>query len=141
MSPAAQLQPRSRTIRYDNMKSAMAEETVIAMVLKAPALLDQTGQLNRESFSSPLLGQVYAQLQARHRDGLEVSLAGISDLSTEEMSHITGIFHRHQGPVSEQALRDCVQTFLAEHQSSKVETADDLLAFRNKMKERKGIKG
>ena len=141
LSPAAQLQPRSRTIRYDNMKSAMAEETVIAMVLKAPALLDQTGQLNRESFSSPLLGQVYAQLQARHRDGLEVSLAGISDLSTEEMSHITGIFHRHQGPVSEQALRDCVQTILAEHQSSKVETADDLLAFRNKMKERKGIKG
>ena len=119
----------------------MAEETVIAMVLKAPALLDQTGQLNRESFSSPLLGQVYAQLQARHRDGLEVSLAGISDLSTEEMSHITGIFHRHQGPVSEQALRDCVQTILAEHQSSKVETADDLLAFRNKMKERIGIKG
>ena len=141
LSPAAQLQPRSRTIRYDNMKSAMAEETVIAMVLKAPALLDQTGQLNRESFSSPLLGQVYAQLQSRHRDGLEVSLAGISDLSTEEMSHITGIFHRHQGPVSEQALRDCVQTILAEHQSSKVETADDLLAFRNKMKERKGIKG
>ena len=141
LSPAAQLPPRSRTIRYDNMKSAMAEETVIAMVLKAPALLDQTGQLNRESFSSPLLGQVYAQLQARHRDGLEVSLAGISDLSTEEMSHITGIFHRHQGPVSEQALRDCVQTILAEHQSSKVETADDLLSFRNMMKERKGIKG
>ena len=141
LSPAAQLQPRSRTIRYDNMKSAMAEESLIAMVLKEPALLDQTGQLNRESFSSPLLGQVYAQLQARHRDGLEVSLAGISDLSTEEMSHITGIFHRHQGPVSEQALRDCVQTILAEHQSSKVETADDLLAFRNKMKERKGIKG
>ena len=141
LSPAAQLQPKSRAIRYDNMKSAMAEEAVIAMVLKAPALLDQTGQLSRERFSSPLLGQVYEQLQARHREGLEVSLTGISDLGTEEMSHVTGIFHRHQGPVSEQALRDCVQTILAEHQSSRVETADDLLAFRNKMKERKGIKG
>ena len=140
LSPAAQLQPKSRTIRYDNMKSAMAEETVIAMALKAPALLDQTAALTEESFSSPMLGRAYAQLLQRHREGLEVSLAVLGDFTSEEMSHIAGILHRHQGPVNEQALQDCVRTILAEHQTSRVETTDDLMAVRDKMKQRKGIK-
>jgi hypothetical protein len=56
------------------------------------------------------------------------------------MSHIAGILQRQQGPVSEQALLDCVRTIRAEHQSSNVETSDDLLALRERMKERKGIK-
>ena len=140
LSPAAQLQPRSRTIRYDNMKSAMAEETVIAMALKAPALLDQTRTLQPESFSSELLGKVYRQLRQRHEEGLEVSPAVLDELTAEEMSHIVGIYQRHQGPVNEQALQDCVRTILAEHQSSRVESADDLMAIRDKMKQRKGIK-
>ncbi len=140
LSPANSLQPKSRTIRYDNMKSAMAEETVIAMVLKAPALLDQTRDLQPGKFSSALLGKVYDQLAQRHAQGLEVSIAGLSELSSEEMSHVAGIVHRQQGPVNEQALADCVRTILSEHSKSQVTTEDDLLTLREKMKERKGIK-
>ena len=140
LAPAANLQPKSRSIRYDNMKSAMAEEAVIALALREPALLDKTGVLSAESFSSPLLGRVYRQLRSRHEAGLEVNLSGLADFSSEEMSHIAGILQRSQGPVNEQALADCVQTILTEHQSAQVSTADDLMAYRDKIKQKKGIK-
>ena len=139
LAPARALQPKSRTIRYDNIKSAMAEENVLAQVLREPALLDQAGNLKPEHFSSPLLGKVYGQLCSRYAEGLEVSAAVLSDLTAEEMSHITGIIQRQQGPVSEDAFRDCVHTILAEHQASAVSTEDDLQALRNKLKERKGL--
>ena len=141
LSPAQNLQPKSRTIRYDNMKSAMAEEMLLALCLREPALLDQAKDLKPAMFSSSLLGRVFAQLDQRHRAGLEVSLAGLTDFTSEEMSHIAGISQRQQGPVNEQALLDCIRTIQREHQSSRVETEEDLLAIRNRMKERKGIKG
>ena len=141
LAPAKNLQPRSRTIRYDNMKSAMAEETVIAMVLRSPALLDEAKALDAGEFSSMLLGNVYAQLKKRHEQGLDVSLALLEDLSAEEMSHITAVYHRQQGPVNEQALADCIRTIKAEHRAANVSSEDDLMAFRNKLRESKGARG
>ena len=140
LSPAAQLQPKSRAIRYDNMKSAMAEETVLALVMKVPALLDQTDGLSGGEFSSPVLGNAFDQLRKRHAEGFEVNLSGLSDLTAEEMSHIAGIVQRQQGPVNEQALLDCVRTIRAEHRKGSVSSSEDLLAYQNKLKERKGIK-
>ncbi|MBP3672683.1 MAG: DNA primase [Oscillospiraceae bacterium] len=140
LAPAQALQPKARSIHYDNMKSAMAEETIIAMALKEPALLDEAQDLKAEEFSSGLLGSVYVQLRSRHDQGLDVSLAVLSDLTSEEMSHITGIFQRQQGPVNEQAFQDCIRTIQAEHQASQVNSKDDLMALRDRYKERKGIK-
>ena len=117
----------------------MAEETVLAMVLKSSALLDQTAQLKPEHFSSELLGRVYGQFLQRHRQGLEINLSGL-ELASEEMGHIAGIAQRHTGPVSEQALADCVRTILAEHSKSGMNSADDLMAIREAMKNRKGIR-
>ena len=140
LSPARNLQPKSRNIRYDNMKSAMAEEGVIALALREPALLDQTGNLQDTAFSSELLGRVYKMLKQRHDQGLEVSLAVLEDLNQDEMSHMVGIAQRHDGPVNEQAFADCVATICAEHQASSVTSEDDLLALRSRLKERKGMK-
>ena len=140
LTPAQTLQPKSRAIRYDNMKSAIAEETVLAMVLREPALLEQAKELKPAAFSSALLGRVYDQLSKRHDQGLDVSLAVLEDCSAEEMSHIAGIVQRQQGPVNDAALADCIRIIRSEHQRSGVSTEDDLLALRNQLKERKGIK-
>ena len=140
LEPARARQPVSRSIRYDNIKSAMAEESVIALALRDPALLDASGSLTGESFSVPLLGNVYNQLLARHAQGLEVSLGVLADLTPEEMSHLTGISQRQQGPVSEAAFRDCIATIVGATQKKNITSDDDLLAFRNKLKERKGTK-
>ena len=140
LSPAKNLQPKSRTIRYENMKSAMAEEMLLSLVLREPALLDHTKTLQSEAFSSELLGRVFAQLSRRHNEGMEVSLSGLTEVTAEEMSHLAGIVHRQQGPVNEQALLDCVRTIQDESQSAKVTTDDDLIARQQRMKQRKGIK-
>ena len=141
LAPARALQPKSRSLRYDNVKSAMAEERILAQAMKEPALLDKIGSLKPEHFSCPLLGQVFSQLCARHSQGLEVSVSVLSDLNGEEMSHIAGIVQRQEGPVSEQVFHDCIRTVLSEHQKGSVNSEDDLMALRNIMNERKGIKG
>ena len=64
----------------------------------------------------------------------------LEDLSPEEMSHLVGIIQRQQGPVNQTALADCIRTILAEHEASGVSTEDDLMALRNQLKERKGVK-
>ena len=140
LAPAQALQPKSRAIRYDNVKSAMAEETVLALVLKDPSLLTQTEKLKKESFSCELLGRIYGQLKERYAQHLEISPGVLEDLNSEEMSHLVGITQRHQGPVNETALADCIRTILAEHQAAGVATEDDLMALRNQFKERKGVK-
>ena len=140
LAPARKLQPKVRSIRYDNMKSAMAEEAVLAMVLREPALMEQAKTLEPGEFSCALLGNAFAQLKARYQQGLEVHLAGLTELTGEEMSHLAGVCQRQEGPVSEEALADCVRTIRAEHQRTRVSSDDDLLAFRDKLKDKKGMK-
>ena len=139
LAPAKALQPKERSIRYDNMKSAMAEESILAQILREPALLDESKHLRGSDFSVPLLGKVYDDLRSRHENGLEVSVS-VLELNPEEMSHVTGITQRHQGTVNTDAFRDCVNTVLSQRQSAGVSSDDDLLALRNKLKERKGTK-
>ena len=141
LAPAKALQPKTRSIRYDNMKSAMAEEGILAQVFRESALLDQATKLKPEDFSVELFGRVYGQILSRHQQGLEVSLAVLEDISPEEMSHLSGICHRQQGTVSEQAFKDCVTTILSQRQNAGVSSDQDLLALRNKLKERKGTNG
>ncbi len=138
LAPAQSLQPKVRTVRYDNIKSAMAEEGILAQALLDPSLMDET-DMTGKVFSVPLLGKVYDQLLAMHRGGFEVSLGAVTDISQEEMSHIIGITQRIQGPVNRTAFKDCVQTVRSLNQASSVSTDADLLALRNKLKERKGF--
>ncbi len=140
LAPVRALQPKERSIRYDNVKSAVAEENVIAQILQESALLEQTGALTGEKFSVSLLGRVFFQLQQRYQQGLDVSLAVLEELTPEEMSYVTGIAQRREGPVNEKAFADCVRTVLAEHQSAGVSSDDDLMALRDQYRERKGTK-
>jgi DNA primase len=140
LAPARALQPKSRTIRYDNVKSAVAEEGIVSLAIQEPALLDLAADLRPEEFSVELLGKVYSQLQQRHKEGLGVSVAVLSELTPEETSHITAICQRREGPVSETAFRDCVNIVKGTKQASAVSSDDDLMAFRNKLRQSKGTK-
>ena len=139
LAPARAMQPKSRNIRYDNVKSAVAEESVIAQILREPALLEKAKDLSAENFSSPLLGKVFDQLNRRYRSGMDVSVGVLEGLSAEETSHVTMILHKKEETVNEQAFLDCIGRIRAEHQAASVSSTDDLLAIQNKLKERKGI--
>lgn len=140
LQPVQNLQPKTRAFYYKNMKSAMAEETILAMMVTEPALFDKTGDLTEEMFSAPVLGRAFAQLHQRYKQGLEVAPGVLTDFTPEEMSHLVGVVQRHQGPVNEDALQDCIRTVRSEYQAGIVRSDDDLLALQNKLKERKGLK-
>ncbi len=140
LEPARNMQPKTRAFSYQNVKSAMAEEAVLAMVLKEPALFEKAGALTEETFSAPVLGRAFAQLQGRYRQGLEVSAAVLMDFSPEEMAHIAGISQRHTGPINETALADCVDTICHEHQRQNTSSDDDLLAMQQRLRQQKGMK-
>ena len=140
LSPARNLQPRSRNIHYNNTKSALAEESVLGLCLREPALLDQVRELTPEMFSCALFGRVYEQMCRRHSQGMDVSLGGLTDFDAEEMSHIAYVFQKQEGPVNEQALSDCVKTIQREYQSGKVVTDEDFRAHMERMKKSKGYK-
>ena len=110
------------------------------MALRNPALLDRCGDLTVSQFSVPLLGKVYQQMMTRHMTGLEVSFGALEDLTAEEMSHLAAIAQQQEGPVSEQAFKDCVAIIRDESQRKNISSDDDLLALQNKFKERKGTK-
>ncbi len=140
LAPAQAFQRRGASkVPYNNVKSGVAEQRLIAMSIREPALLANAGELKPEEFSVPLFGKVFTQLTRRSRDGLEISLAVLTDLTEDEMSHMAGIVYQ-QDVISEDAYKDCIRTIRTEHQSTQVTTEDDLLAFRDKLKERKGLK-
>lgn len=141
LSPSIALQPKDQNIRYDNVKSAMAEEGLIAMVLREPALLSLCTGLTTAFFSSPLLGRVFDQLCQSFARGSEATLASLTDFTSEEMAHIASVVQRHQGPISEQALSDCIRTITMEHQSQlAADNNNNLLAFQQELMARKGLK-
>lgn len=139
LSPARNLQPKEKSIRYSNLRSARAEEMIIAQVLREPALFAQIPDLQPEIFSSEFLGRAFRQLRDRYHQGMDVSLGGLSDFTAEEMSHLAGI-SQQQGPVNERSLLDCANIIREEYQKSQTKTEDDLMRFREKLQKSKGIK-
>lgn len=139
LSPARNLQPKEKSIRYSNLRSARAEEMIIAQVLREPALFAQIPDLQPEIFSSEFLGRAFRQLRDRYHQGLDVSLGRLSDFTAEEMSHLAGI-SQQQGPVNERSLLDCANIIREEYQKSQTKTEDDLMRFREKLQKSKGIK-
>ena len=144
LTPAAQLQPRQRELRYENLRSARAEEGVIRLLMLDPGLFAQAGQLAPGQFSSPLLGKIYRLLSERHREGRSTQLAALTgELTAEEMSHLAGVIDQPQVLAnSGQAMEDYIQTIETEAlKRSGAAQVDPLLAAREKFREKKGYGG
>ena len=140
LAPVRNLQPKTKEFRYDNPRSAMAEEGVLAMVLLEPALFDRCKALTEDMFSCAVLGRAFAQLRQRELQALEVSTAVLTDFSADEMSHLAGIPLRHESVVNETVLADCIRIICEEYQRRNISSNDDLLAIQRQMQERKGLK-
>ena len=137
-------QPESRAIRYDDVRSAMAEEGVIRLLFLDGSLADRCGDLAPEDFSSPLLGEVYRLLREAAGEGRTPSPALLeSRFSPEEMGHLTTVL---QKPVSrasaERALADYIRVIRQEADKRRGGVQEDpLLAAKDKFKEKKGYGG
>lgn len=138
LAPVNARQPKSRAIRYVDIKSAMAEENVIAQCMKDAGLMEEVSDLDSSVFSSPLLGKVFDQMKAQYRAGKEPSFAALTDLNEDEMAHIAGVLQRNDDVVSEKVLTDSVMVIKDRHESKNNGTDEALLARMRELQERKG---
>ena len=143
LNPAAQLQPKERSFRYDNLRSARAEEGILRLLTMDESLFGQEPPLRPEQFSSPLLGKVFSLLWQAREAGRQPSVAALAGaLSQEEMNHITAICQQPESPQNaRQALADYIRIVQTEAEKRAGRDTDPLLAATEKYKNKKGTGG
>lgn len=143
LNPSATLQPERRELRYANLRSALAEEGILRLMMRDDDLLDGIS-LQPEEFSSPVLGKIYALLSADRAAGRRHSMDALAgELSPEEMSHFVDILQKPESVSgAKQALEDYIRIIREESsRRSGVEDIDPLLAAKDKFKFKKGYGG
>ncbi len=138
LNPAASLQPKERSLRYENLRSARAEEGIIRLLLSDDSLFSDTMPISPEQFSSPLLCRVYQQLWEAHAAGRRPMISSLGESFTrEETDHITSFC---QEPVSlrnaRQALEDYIRIIRSEAEK-RMAQEDPLLAANEKYRNKK----
>lgn len=126
-----------KTIRYENSRSAMAEEGVIRLLYLDPQLFDHIQAPEPEVFSVPELGNIYRVLQEQTRAG-NVSMATLSGaLTPDEISLLTIILQKPEIIANGQtALSDYIEIIYSQRQDR--EQTDDLLTLAEKLRKKKG---
>ena len=142
LNPAAQSQPQERSLRYENVRSARAEEGVLRLLLLDDSLFPAAPPLTESDFSSPLLGRVFTLLWQAKEAGRSVTLPSLAgELTAEEMNHITAVCQRPESVRNgRQALADYIRVIQAEAAKRAGEKPDPLLAAAEKYKDKKGEK-
>ena len=140
LTPATNLQPDARSLRYQNIRSARAEEGVIRLLLLDPGLLDRMDGLSSEEFSSPLLGKVFGLIRDRLEQGSVPQLASMAhDLTGEEMDHMARVISQPESVAhSGRSIADYISIIRGEAMR-RSDLAEDalLLAAQKKYQQKK----
>ena len=140
LSPASQLQPKARGLRYENIRSAMAEEGLIRLLLLDPGLVRDMGDITGGEFSSPLLGKVFDRLRGQAEQGMNTTLATLAEeLTGEEMDHLAQVASQPESVAnSSQSIRDYISIIRGEALRRGSGQGDDLLlAAQRRYQEKK----
>lgn len=143
LTPARQLQPRDRGLRYTNTRSAEAEKGVLRVVLLDAELFQELDGLEPEHFSAPHLGKAYSLLRQRWREGRRVAVSALEgQMTPEELDELTAVVQRPQARnTAREALRDCKQTILAQRREGDINSVEELARFRQTQRQTKSIGG
>ena len=136
------LQTADRAIRYDDLRSAMAEEGVIRLLMQDDSLFPDQPPLREDEFSSPLLGRIYGELWRCRGSGSSMAALSAS-LTPEEMSHLTTLLQKPESTANApQALADYIRIIREEGVKRSGRSAmDALAAARDTYKDKKGYGG
>ena len=141
LTPASQLQPRARSLRYENIRSARAEEGLLRLLMLDPGLAGKMAGITGAEFSSPLLGRAFDALIRRAGEGLSTQLAALAEnFDREEMDHLAQVAARPESVAnSERAIADYISLIRGEKLLREGgEQGDDLLlAVQKKYQQKK----
>jgi DNA primase len=140
--PASDVQPRTKSIRYQNPRSAAAEEGVIRLLYLEPALFSGSAGPEEKDFSSPELWRIFSAVRSLADAGGALSPVILSGtLGPEETGLLTDILQRPESLANgKKALGDYIDIMRTENRGPGT-TPEDILAYRDKLKEKKGYGG
>ena len=130
LRPMAAAQPQARAARYENMRSARAEEGVLRLLTLDDALFGGEPPLREDEFSSALLGRFFTALW-QQREGGGIRLGALDGaFSSDELGHLTGLLQKPESSghaARERALRDYVR-IIREEDAKRRRGEDDPLS-------------
>ena len=137
----AQLQPRARTLRYENIRSARAEEGLLRLLMLDPSLVKQMEGITGEEFTSSLLGRAFDRLRGLAEEGLSTQLAVLAEgFSGEEMDHLAQVPAQPESVAhSGRAIEDYISLIRGESllRGGSADEADLLLAAQRRFQQKK----
>ena len=104
-------QPKDRSLHYDNIRSARAEEGLLGLIFADSSLIPELRELiTPAEFSSPLLGKLYARACRLFDEGHQVAATALEqELTSGEMDHLAMVLRKPvPGEKRSQAMRDYV---------------------------------
>ncbi len=141
MTPVTQVQPKARQMRYENPRSARAEEGILRLLLLDGSLLREADGLEPDQFSSPYLGKIYAVLRRHIQEGRTVQLGMLEgELDRDEIELLADILRQPEALENgKRAMADYRAILDTEQMKRGADDAAALLAAREKYRQKKSI--
>jgi len=137
--PTQSVQPKTRSLRFDNAYSAVAEQGIIRLMLQEPTLFAADLPIAPEDFSSPFLGRAYEIILGRireHKDNTPTTLAPL--FSAEEMGQLMHLFSQPENLAdAKRSLEDYIKKIQTEKLKS--DPVGNLLEIYAKYRNTKGV--
>ena len=134
LTPARNVQPKARELRYENVRAGRAEEGILRLVQADPDLFKQLGDLDESRFTVPLFGKIYGIFKARWQEGKSLTPAVLdSVLTAEEMALFAEIAGEETVMANAQAA---LQDYRKVMREAKVHDDDGLLALQARKKQK-----
>lgn len=140
-APLQAAQPKDRSIQYDNVKSARAEEGLLSLLFSDASLLSEIREkIKPEDFSSAVLGKIYGHAIALYDNGHNITVSALeSVLAQEEMKLLVSAL-RNEIPIDRRikALEDYSNTILEQNVMRNIpdQTGEDPLLRKAEMQRR-----
>ncbi len=91
-NPSLRSQPKARELRYDNIRSALAEEGLVRLLLLDESLYPAAKETKAEEFSSSFLAKVYGLICTQYEEGRKPGLDSLAEaLTATELSQLSVI--------------------------------------------------
>jgi len=138
--PGASVQPAVKSIRYENTRSAAAEQGVIRLIYLEPELCSAARELKKEDFSSEFLGRTFEEFMRARESGGDISLDAMAeDFTPDEISCITAILQKPERLSSgDKAMHDYIEIIRSEKM---MQGGADLRAIAEAQRKTKGYGG
>lgn len=111
-APVQAAQPKDHGIHFNNMKSARAEQGILALLFSDASLMeDMRRQLKPQDFSSPELGKMYGYASALYNTGRNLTVASMEPmLEPAELELLVAAIQTHiPADTRQKAMEDYIR--------------------------------